>query len=369
MSTAALERPRTIEVDPPSCGAAEQPVAVGRRAFVAGVRGASPGGATVCAIDVVEGRAAWTVTFPSDDYARDLATSTPLPRPDGGAWLAVHQFDGGVVVHGVDAEGRIDARIDLPDAYPLTGASDSGSKVMLRLAAAGAREDGFLCAWTYRQVRTYGVTRFGARGDPIWSAPEWLLACDGVTAITCPAPERRAVGASADRSSSTYPPLAMTLLGRDVHTGAELWRSHVQDTSVGTLTNGRLLLVDRSSAFDDARQRERELEERFVEGALSEAELDAAIEHLVLGAPTRVRAVEATTGVELWRLDGGAQVLGLAAGAGGVAVLARDPAGTIRLRAATVDGSPGADLIVVLRSTLEARLGIFPACVRIARCS
>jgi outer membrane protein assembly factor BamB len=329
---------KRFDADPPFCGAGEPPVAAGGRAFVAGVAGDSPGDASLQAIDVADGRVAWATTFPSDDFARDLATSLPLPRADGGAWLAVHQFDGGVVVHGADGEGRADARIDLPDEYPLSGASDLGSKVMLRL---GATLDGeVLCAWTYRQVRQYGVTLYGADGTAVWSAPEWLLACDGRVAITCPAPDRHA------RSASLVPANRTRLAAREARSGDLLWQAEVEDATVAALADGTLYLADRAAALGDVRAQEAAIEARFLDGEMTDDALAAAWAGASPRVPMQVRAIDAATGRARWTLDAGAQVLGVVASAAGVAVLSHELDGGVRVRFADLAGAPLVDAVL-----------------------
>jgi hypothetical protein len=322
-----------IDIDAPYSAAAEAPVSGGAgRAFLAGAR--LPNQATVHSLDVADGRLRWS-TAVGDPRSTDIATSLPALRGDGGAWIAVHEFDHGVTLHGIDARGSPDARIALPDTYPLARAGDLGSKLMLRLAADDAAVIG---SWSYRSVRDYGLIAYTPSGARLWSAPEWLLARAGRLSLSCPVPTRPPPG-----SAVIAPPEVLTLVARDAVSGAVLWRSSFDDASVCALASGSLYLIDRSGAFVDAREQAARVDARFLAGELAEAELDESWGRCIPRAPTRLRAFDAQSGQERWAIECGAQVLSVAASESGVGVLCHELSGALRLRMLSPAGTQRSD--------------------------
>jgi outer membrane protein assembly factor BamB len=315
---------RVMEVERPFCNAVAAPVfGADGRVFVAGVckgEGSEPGSPVVYAFDSNAGRLEWSTSLPTSELAFDLATSLVVPRADGGVWLAVHEFDQGVVIHGMDVQGRADQRIEMPGEYPLCGAGDAGSKVMLRLLGNTA---GVLCGWTYRQVRHYGMTWYNNAGVSVWSASEWPLAGDETVVVGCTVPQRfTSSGASAE---------PMQIVARDVRDGSVLWKLDTSDTTVASLAAGVLYLVDRSRALTDAREQQRVIEAEYL-GTVADSALDALLVSALPRFPMHVRALDAATGVERWSSACGAQILGVCASASGVAILHHERDGTIRLR-------------------------------------
>jgi hypothetical protein len=224
--------------------------------------------------------------------ARALETSEPAIDQAGVVRALVYEHDVELSVVAASVDGKLLHRTSLGSGYPIR-AGDLSPKLGTCIAACD--DGGFIASWEYRQVREYFVAKYrDGESVPEWTASEWMVAATRDAVLGYTAPGERHDWRTVPGGWRTDPDRSM-LVCRDKRDGSVMWKRPGGFIDVGGATEDAFLLVDRTSRMVEARNREAEIEQAFLAGAIAESGLGAMLDIWPF-SPTTVLLVDALTG-------------------------------------------------------------------------
>lgn len=262
-------------------GFAERP-AVGSDAIAVGysLQRSSPGPTPVVDVLDIDGSPGFTIRH--EAVGREIETCEPK-LADGIVRAAVYEHDVELLVYAAFTDGTLLPRTSLGCDPPIYG-GDLGSK--LRTQIEPCPGGGFVITYCYR-ARDYFVGHHrDGDDDPVWTAPEWMIAATRdhvICAVAHPLREQ-----------------AEALACRRKLDGAVAWTHDPAMVDVAATTAASVLLVDRTDRYVEKRSSDAATMGRFDE--LTEAEVTRALDASPT-APTQLRLVDAATGEERWQRE------------------------------------------------------------------